>query len=150
MVFSPKLGRIVHLLSELEWNAFLVAEFTDTVVDIRENFPLARTRTRELATKLGINHPAPYADDVVMTTDLLLTIKTPEGPRHVAWYVMLELSLSQKRPTPRAVSEREKKAHEFARRVIAGGTPNAEAVGRCLFGLSTTAGFTTPRFMSHQ
>ena len=87
MAYSQKLGRIVHLLSDLEWRAFLVAEFMSSVIDIRENFPLDRVRTRKIAERLGLNHPAPYVDDIVMTTDLYLTIKTPAGPRHVAWYI---------------------------------------------------------------
>lgn len=107
MVYSPRLGRIVHLLSELEWKAFLIAEFTDCVIDIRENYPLDRTRTREIAKQLEVNHPAPYADDVVMTTDLFLTIKTPFGPRNVAWYIKYARSLWKPRTQELLKLERE-------------------------------------------
>lgn len=68
-------GRLHHLLSSLELRAFLDFEFNRRIVDIREQFPLDRERTRKIAADLGFKHPrAPKTGvDIVMTTDFLLT-----------------------------------------------------------------------------
>ena len=97
MVWSPRLGRIVHLLSDLEWRTFLYAEFNRNIIDIRENYPLARERTRAIAKQLGVRHPAPDGTDIVMTCDLYLTEQTPVGRRHVAWTVKDEKELHDPR-----------------------------------------------------
>jgi hypothetical protein len=72
--FSHKTGRLHHLLSDIESSLFFLANWNPLVVDIREQFPLDRKRTRELAAHLGIQHPqdATTACDVVMTLDLLI------------------------------------------------------------------------------
>ncbi len=61
--------------STIERNAFLVAQWLDDVVDIREQFPLwPYEETEAVAAKLGVNHPAnPKGGVFVMTTDLLIT-----------------------------------------------------------------------------
>jgi hypothetical protein len=97
MVWSPRLGRIVHLFSELEWHIFIYAEFNHRYISIRENFPLDRERTRAIARMLGVRHPRPYCTDVVMTTDLLITEDTPDGPRLLAWTVKYQKDLRDPR-----------------------------------------------------
>lgn len=87
MVWSSKLGRIVHLFSNLEYRAFLFAECLDSTIDIRECYPLDREATRRNAKALGIRHPAPYGTDIVMTCDLYLTVAAPGGTSNVAWTV---------------------------------------------------------------
>ncbi|MGM9979358.1 MAG: TnsA endonuclease N-terminal domain-containing protein [Clostridium sp.] len=82
-----KTGRTTQLLSHLEYNTFLGFEWSDTVVDIREQYPLQRNVTIEIAERLGILHPTyPKGETkdgeevfIVMTTDLLLTIKTNDS-----------------------------------------------------------------------
>ena len=61
--------------STIERDAFLVAQWLDHVVDIREQFPLwPYERTEAIAAELGVNHPThPKGGVVVMTTDLLIT-----------------------------------------------------------------------------
>src|SRR5690606_8604093 len=73
-VFGIKTGRVHHLLSDGEWKSFLRFEFDDSVLDIREQFPLDRRQTMRVARDLGYAHPittdgTPY----VMTIDFLLT-----------------------------------------------------------------------------
>jgi hypothetical protein len=72
--FSPKCARHHHLLSNLEWHIFLLLEFSQEVVDIREQFPLTRDETLSIAAKLGIKHPVYPGTHVpaVMTTDFLV------------------------------------------------------------------------------
>lgn len=68
-------GRIVHLLSDLELAAFLLFDWCESVVDIREQFPLSPDKTINIANRLGIKHPAARGVKQVMTTDLLIDLK---------------------------------------------------------------------------
>lgn len=77
-----KVDRLHHLLSNLEYGYFLVCEFSEDVVDIREQYPLLpRGSAQALASAMGLKYPkypktsVPY----VMTTDFLLTVKKPDG-----------------------------------------------------------------------
>lgn len=76
-----KADRVMHLMSDLERNAVLLLERRDDVVDLREQFPLDRERTRRIATQMGVRHPRDpmTACDIVMTTDLLVTFRLPDG-----------------------------------------------------------------------
>jgi hypothetical protein len=71
---SFKTGRLHHCLSDIETSVFYLAEWEVAVFDIREQFPLERARTRQIAAALGINHPrdAQSQTDLVMTLDLLI------------------------------------------------------------------------------
>jgi len=77
-----KIDRIHHLLSDLERSYFLVCEFSEDVVDIREQYPLLPIEhAQAIATSLDVRYPRyprttlPY----VMTTDFLLTVKDLNG-----------------------------------------------------------------------
>lgn len=80
-VWSPKTGRIHHLLSDIEHDIFLVAEWSASVQDIREQYPLDREVTQSIAHKLQIAHPAYPGTHVptVMTVDFLLTVSTAQN-----------------------------------------------------------------------
>lgn len=69
-------GRVHHLLSDLEANAFYSCEWRQEVVDIREQYPLLpQEETLAIAEQLGVRHPADprTRHPIVMTTDLFLT-----------------------------------------------------------------------------
>lgn len=74
-VFSKLTSRVHHLLSRQEWYTFLMLEWQKDVIDIREQYPLDRTLTQEIAAAKQIAHPfypgthIPY----VMTVDFLVT-----------------------------------------------------------------------------
>ncbi len=68
-------GRIVHLLSDLEFAAFLLFDWNVSVIDIREQFPLNPEKTINIARRLGIKHPVAKGVIQVMSTDLLIDIK---------------------------------------------------------------------------
>ena len=74
-VASAKTGRVHHLFSDVEYRLFLAAEWSRSVLDIREQFPLDRGVTQTIAQQLKIRHPCYPATQVptVMTVDLLLT-----------------------------------------------------------------------------
>ncbi len=69
-----KTGRVHHLLSRLEYHAFLFFDFSDHS-NIREQFPLPLDLTQHLAKQMGIRHPWDWkARRVVeMTTDFVLS-----------------------------------------------------------------------------
>ena len=75
-IYSPKTGRIHHLLSSNELYYFYLTEWSDKVTDIREQFPLSDLSTAmSIAASAGIAYPTdktsgyPY----VMTCDFMLT-----------------------------------------------------------------------------
>lgn len=81
-VQGTKTGRVHHLLSDGEWKCFLRFEADTAVTDIREQFPLDRRQTYQIARKLGIRHPVttsgtPY----VLTLDFLITRRVGDGFR---------------------------------------------------------------------
>lgn len=77
-----KVERIHHLLSDLERAYLLVCEFSEEVVDIREQYPLLPVEsTQAIAKAIGVRYPRykSTALPLVMTTDFLLTIRQPNG-----------------------------------------------------------------------
>lgn len=75
-VFSHKTGRVHHLLSDVEYQLFLLLEFSEQVLDIREQFPLPREETLSIAADKHIKHPIYPGTKVhtVLTTDFLVTV----------------------------------------------------------------------------
>jgi len=76
-VWSPKLGRSVHLFSDVEWSCFLVLEWSREVVDIREQYPLPLELTMEVARQASIRYPRYRGTsvDMVITVDFLVTMR---------------------------------------------------------------------------
>ena len=68
-------GRVVHLLSDLELAVFLLFDWNESVIDIREQFPLNLEKTINIARRQGIKHPAAKGVNQVMTTDLCIDIR---------------------------------------------------------------------------
>jgi hypothetical protein len=78
---SRKKGRTCnrehHLMSNLERDYFYLLDFSDSVTDIREQYPLLPIdETLLIAEKLGISHPTDpkTGEPIVMTTDFLITM----------------------------------------------------------------------------
>lgn len=97
-----RFGRLHHLLSDLELVAFGFASMLPSVMDLREQFPLAHDEhppelatyqfggleqrvpgTLQIAHDLGHRHPLVRKDEAeepwVMTTDLVLTLRNQIG-----------------------------------------------------------------------
>lgn len=67
-----KTNRQHEFLSDLERNYFYLTEYSDEVIDIREQFPLLPLEeTIVIADELGIKHPTDLktGKPIVMTTD---------------------------------------------------------------------------------
>lgn len=73
-----KIPRQYDFLSDLERNYFYLLEYSDEVVDIREQYPLLPIEeTLLIADELGIKHPKDpkTQESIVMTTDFVVTTK---------------------------------------------------------------------------
>lgn len=72
-----KTGRHHELLSNIETGLFVLAAWSDAVVDIREQYPLDRDVTRRIAREMDVRHPRDPGSgmDIFMTTDLLIDVR---------------------------------------------------------------------------
>lgn len=87
LIYGRKSQRDHHTMSSIESEHFYLAEFSDSVVDIREQFPLFPLNyTQKIAKILGVDHPIhpKTKEPIIMTTDQLLTIDTPQGVTYQA------------------------------------------------------------------
>ena len=67
-------GRTHHLLSDIERSLFYCLDWEDSVADIREQFPLDRSATAQIAEACNIPHPRfpCVVTPMVMTTDFMV------------------------------------------------------------------------------
>lgn len=78
-----KTGRSHHYLSDLEYAYHVLAEHSNSVTDIREQFALLPwEETQEISKELGISHPRypGSSTPIVVTTDIVLTTTSVETP----------------------------------------------------------------------
>jgi hypothetical protein len=102
-----KTHRIHHFLSRLEYYAFMHFEWDDSVLDIREQFPLNREETIILAEKLNVNHPIANGTKIVMTTDMLLTTYNGVKEELIAISIKPSNKLDQRRTLEKLEIERQ-------------------------------------------
>ena len=105
-----KTERQYEFLSDLERNYFYLAEYSDFVVDIREQFPLLPLEeTIVIADELGIEHPTDpkNGEPIVMTTDFLLTLDKGQGVFEVARTIKMKDELLKERVLEKFEIERE-------------------------------------------
>lgn len=107
--YGNKTRRQHHLLSDNEYFAFLLFEWDDNIVDIREQYPfIDRRETMEIAARHGIRHPVdPQSGALwVITTDFLLTIRNVNGTSLIARTVKQAETLGNKRTLEKLEIER--------------------------------------------
>lgn len=71
-----KINRTHHTLSSIESEFFYLTEFSETIIDIREQFPLFPLNLSiKMAETFGIKHPVhpKTKKPIILTTDFLLT-----------------------------------------------------------------------------
>lgn len=99
--YSHTTPREYHLLSDLEAQFFLLADFAADVIDIREQFPLQPLeQTIQIAREMGVRHPTnrKTGELVVMTTDFVLTRLDKAGrPRYHAYSIKPSSRLTENR-----------------------------------------------------
>lgn len=104
-----KSGRTHHTLSEHESCFFYLAEFSDSVIDIREQFPLLPlSLSLKISQSIGIEHPKhpTTKDPIIMTTDFLLTCSDGQRVWYEAVCVKPREKLSDKRTAEKLDIER--------------------------------------------
>lgn len=82
-IFGHKSQRIHHLLSDLELSVFLLLEWLPDVTQIREQFPLRRDDTKNIAADALIKHPSEYGYDNFMSSDFLVNSTSTRQPKFV-------------------------------------------------------------------
>jgi hypothetical protein len=108
-VYCPLTEREHHFLSDNEYYAFLLQLWDNSVIDIREQFPLLdRRETLEIAARCGISHPVDRHSGclLVNTTDLLVTRRTPQGTEEIAYAVKDAEAVADKRTLEKLEIER--------------------------------------------
>jgi len=72
-----KTKREHQLLSDNEYNYFCLLDWSDDVIDIREQFPINREITLKIAELMNIKHPHDSSTQtpIVMTTDFFITLR---------------------------------------------------------------------------
>jgi hypothetical protein len=98
-ILGCKTGRDHHLLSKGETGLFLLLDWSDSVTDIREQYPLDREETRRIASEIGVRHPvdAISKTDIVMTTDFLVDVQSDSGNKLFARSVKIAADLDDAR-----------------------------------------------------
>lgn len=98
--------RMHQLLSDIERGVCLALDGCESVVDIREQFPLPREETIAIAAEMGVKHPKQGGVDVVMTTDFLVDVRQGSEVRLEAIAVKSASALDDKRTIEKLEIER--------------------------------------------
>jgi len=112
-IFGHKSQRIHHLFSDLELAFFLVLEWQQKTLDIREQFPLQRETTTEIAEQCGIRHPSVKGVEHYMTTDLLIEVSGSPLPKFA-----LQIKRSEDLGKPRTVEKLELERRYWERKEV--------------------------------
>jgi hypothetical protein len=127
-VFSEKTGRMHTYYSTPELGCGLLLEWSDEVLDYREQFPMHDlAETQEIATALGYEHPTrrrrskgqTIEEDMVMTVDFLVTLaREIDDVRQVAISVKLVESLDDSAQQQRTLEKEEIARRYWERRGV--------------------------------
>ena len=104
-----KVPRQYTFFSDLENRYFNILEYSFSVVDIREQFPLLPLEeTILIADELGIKHPTdPFTgENIVMTTDFLITVNENGRTKLLAHTVKMSSDLDSERTIEKLEIER--------------------------------------------
>lgn len=105
--FGIKTNRVHIFLSKIEYSYFLLCEWNDNVVDIREQFPLDINMTKNIAKNIGVKHSQNKGRPIFTTTDFLLTVKNGGEFSYLARAIKSESELSNPRTIEKLTTERE-------------------------------------------
>lgn len=82
-VFGHKSQRTHHLFSDIELAVFMILEWHEDTIEIREQFPLRREDTTRLAKIAGIAHPSDKGVLQYMSSDFLVNSLNKERSKFV-------------------------------------------------------------------
>lgn len=77
--YIRRFGRLFHLMSDAEVQTLLQLDWDDNVVEVREQYPLHPELTNYIAQQLNVKPAGFTRGGIVMTTDFLVTYRTPSG-----------------------------------------------------------------------
>lgn len=126
-----KTGRQHELFSNNESNYLFNIEFSDLVIDIREQFPLLPIEeTIDIAQELGIKHPTDPTsrEEIVITTDFLVTTTSQSNKKLLARTIKEIKDLDSKRQMEKFEIER----LYWAKRAIDWGIVTGKEINRTL------------------
>lgn len=112
-IFCHKTRRVHHLLSDLEKYVFLTLYWSTNVTDIREQFPLQRNETQEIAKECGIKHPSIHGIDMVMSSDFLVDTNMASRPQFA-----IQVKSSADLENPRTIEKLEIERRYWARKDV--------------------------------
>lgn len=95
-----KTNRLHHLFSDHETRLFYLLEWSDTIVDIREQFPLLDLDlAQKISADIGVKYPIDTQSKVarILTTDFMITVNQDGKPYNVALTVKPSTELAKKR-----------------------------------------------------
>ena len=104
-VIDPITGKTVHLLSINEMYAYFLLRWDDSVIDIREQFPLDIDATNEIADRLGFARVA--KGKIRLTTDLLVTYTCDGEDRFTAYSIKNDPESLDKRDKEKLIIEKQ-------------------------------------------
>lgn len=111
-------GRTHELLSDLERAVLLELDAIESVVDIREQFPLPQSSTLRLASHAGIRHPQFRGVETVMTTDFVVDWKAGRRNEMLAISVKYADGLNDHRTVEKLEIERRYWVEEGVRWIL--------------------------------
>lgn len=132
-ILGHKTGRVHHFLSDLESNYYYQVIWSESVVDIREQYPLLPLHeTGGIAEELGIVHPrTPGATcNSPMTTDFLITVCEQDRLHLEARFVKYSKDLSDPRVQEKLIIEKRYwENREVPFKIVTENSVNKEKVG---------------------
>lgn len=111
-IIGWKTNRIHHFMSDLEVYYFLLKQWEDNVIDIREQYPLLPLEaTLLISNSYGITHPPKNktldSEKTVMTTDFLITCQDGYSRKHYAVAIKPSKDLTNVRTKEKLLIEKE-------------------------------------------
>jgi hypothetical protein len=95
-----KTGRLHHVMSDNETRFFYLLEWSDRVIDIREQFPLLELETAQaIAVDMGVEYPVDKQSKFpfVLTTDFMITVRDGDRTYDIARTVKPSAELDKSR-----------------------------------------------------
>lgn len=108
-VLGWKTGRMQEFMSDNELRYFYLLDWSDNVIDIREQYPLLNLeKAMEIADELGIIYPRDRKSKtpIVPTTDFFITINLDGKEKHIARTIKPSIELEKKRTIEKFEIER--------------------------------------------
>lgn len=78
-IYIRRFGRIFHLMSNAEVLTLYQLNWNDSVIEVREQFPLHPKLTDHIAQSLNVRPAGFTRGGIVMATDFLVTYRTASG-----------------------------------------------------------------------